>query len=235
MDENIESQLRQALIDAQLKCQKGDLLGANTIVRQLKTQILTLDCDEQLQSDIYFLNFETSWALNGDPSCFTDGVKAAELSIELQRKCIIYHNLGTYALQKNLLEVASSFIASCLKFATNDVDKAAPLKLKGRLLFLKGELDNALEAYAQAAYYAETFNQDALQIYIILGITDVFIAQKLYQTAISELTHAEQIAKRVRNLVLYIRCAVRKSQVLIMAEDEKTAIEVIKAIPQQFD
>ena len=101
--------------------------------------------------------------------------------------------------------------------------------------FLKLQYNQALDVYTEAAMYAEQCHQLAFSIFISWGIAIVFEALGLLQSAISELTRAEQLCEDLTRLDLRVRTSVLKSQMLIKTGDIDTAMKIIENIPQYND
>ena len=143
--------------------------------------------------------------------------------------------MATYALQANDYDKADEYVQKCIDSAIYDFLKSAPMMLKGRMLFLKQQYNQALEAYTEAAKYAEQCHQLAVSIFISWGIANTLEALGLIQSAISELTRAEQLCEDLRRLDLRVRTSVLLSQLLIKIGDVDTAIKVIEKVPQYND
>ena len=190
---------------------------------------------DPLKAMMYHLAMEVEWARTGKVEVLADGEKALKYVAEIQTRCLICHNMTAYAIQKKEWQLAEQYLKEYLKNAQLAIFRASPLQMKGRLLFMQHQYDKALKAYGQAAGYASQCHQEDLLIYIIWGMVDVLAAKGQYQTAISELTHAEQLANELKKLDIRVRTSMLKAQLLIKIGDETTALKVVEKIPQYND
>lgn len=213
----------------------GNLIEADVLLRKMKVIAASIKGMDGVKFNMYLSAMEVGWALRHDISALKDGLSALKHCSDLQTRCNIYHNMVTYALQANDYDKADEYVQKCIDSAIYDFLKPAPLMLKGRMLFLKQQYNQALEAYTEAAMYAEQCHQLALSIFISWGIANVLEALGLLQSAISELTRAEQLCEDLRRLDLRVRTSVLQSQLLIKAGNIDTAMKVIEKVPQYND
>lgn len=213
----------------------GNLIESEVMLRKMKVIATSIKGMDSVKFNMYMLAMEVGWTIRHDIAALEDGFAALEYCSDLQSRCNIYHNIATYALQVKDYDRADDCIQKCLDCATYATLKAAPLMLKARMLFLKQQYNQALDVYTEAAMYAEQCHQLAFSIFISWGIAIVFEALGLLQSAISELTRAEQLCEDLRRLDLRVRTSVLKSQLLIKAGDIDTAMKVIEKIPQYND
>lgn len=66
-------------------------------------------------------------------------------------------------------------------------------------------------------------------------MTDVLAAKGQFQTAISELTRAEQLARDLKRIDILVRTSMLKAQILIKSGDSDTALHVVERIPRFND
>ena len=213
----------------------GNLIESDVMLRKMKVIATSIKGMDSVKFNMYMLAMEVGWTIRHDIAALEDGFAALEYCSDLQSRCNIYHNMATYALQAKDYDRADDCIQKCLDCATYATLKAAPLMLKARMLFLKQQYNQALDVYTEAAMYAEQCHQLAFSIFISWGIAIVFEALGLLQSAISELTRAEQLCEDLTRLDLRVRTSVLKSQVLIKVGDIDTAMKVIEKIPQYND
>lgn len=213
----------------------GNLIESEVMLRKMKVIATSIKGMDSVKFNMYMLAMEVGWTIRHDIAALEDGFAALEYCSDLQSRCNIYHNMATHALQAKDYDRADDCIQKCLDCATYATLKAAPLMLKARMLFLKQQYNQALDVYTEAAMYAEQCHQLAFSIFISWGIAIVFEALGLLQSAISELTRAEQLCEDLTRLDLRVRTSVLKSQVLIKIGDIDTAMKVIEKIPQYND
>jgi tetratricopeptide (TPR) repeat protein len=213
----------------------GNLIEADVLLRKMKVIAASIKGMDGVKFNMYMSAMEVGWALRHDISALEDGLSALEHCSDLQTRCNMYHNMATYALQANDYDKADEYVQKCIDSAIYDFLKSAPMMLKGRMLFLQQQYDQALEAYTEAAKYAEQCHQLAVSIFISWGIANTLEALGLIQSAISELTRAEQLCEDLRRLDLRVRTSVLLSQLLIKIGDVDTAIKVIEKVPQYND
>lgn len=213
----------------------GNLIEADVLLNKMKTIASSMKGLDGVKFAMYMSAMEVGWAVRHDVSVLEDGLSALDFCSDVQSRCNIYHNMATYAMQAKDYDKADECIQKGIDSAIYDVMKAAPLMLKARILFLKKEYNQALEVYTEAARCAEQHHQLALAIFISWGIANVFVELGLTQSAISELTRAEQLCEDLRRLDYRIRTSVLKSQILIKEGDIDTAVRIIERIPQYND
>lgn len=213
----------------------GNLIEADVLLGKMKTLATSIKGMDNVKFNMHISAMEVGWAIRHDIAALEDGVSALEYCSDLQSRCNIYHNMATYALQLKDYDKADECIQKCIDSAIYDFLKSAPMMLKGRMLFLKQQYNQALEAYTEAAKYAEQCHQLAVSIFISWGIANTLEALGLIQSAISELTRAEQLCEDLRRLDLRVRTSVLLSQLLIKIGDVDTAIKVIEKVPQYND
>ena len=213
----------------------GNLIEADVLLRKMKVIAASIKGMDGVKFNMYMSAMEVGWALRHDISALEDGQSALEHCSDLQTRCNMYHNMATYALQANDYDKADEYVQKCIDSAIYDFLKSVPMMLKGRMLFLKQQYNQALEAYTEAAKYAEQCHQLAVSIFIRWGIANTLEALGLIQSAISELTCAEQLCEDLRRLDLRVRTSVLLSQLLIKVGDVDTAIKVIEKVPQYND
>lgn len=213
----------------------GNLIEADVLLGKMKTLATSIKGMDNVKFNMHISAMEVGWAIRHDIAALEDGVSALEYCSDLQLRCNIYHNMATYALQLKDYDKADECIQKCLDSAIYDTLKANPLMLRARMLFLKQQYNQALEVYTEAAMYAEQCHQLAVSVFISWGIANVLEALGLLQSAISELTRAEQWCEELRRLDLRVRTSVLKSQMLIKTGDIDTAMKIIENIPQYND
>ena len=213
----------------------GNLIEADVLLGKMKTLATSIKGMDNVKFNMHISAMEVGWAIRHDIAALEDGVFALEYCSDLQLRCNIYHNMATYALQLKDYDKADECIQKCLDSAIYDTLKANPLMLRARMLFLKQQYNQALEVYTEAAMYAEQCHQLAVSVFISWGIANVLEALGLLQSAISELTRAEQWCEDLRRLDLRVRTSVLKSQILIKTGDIDTAMKIIENIPQYND
>lgn len=213
----------------------GNLIEADVLLGKMKTLATSIKGMDNVKFNMHISAMEVGWAIRHDIAALEDGVSALEYCSDLQLRCNIYHNMATYALQLKDYDKADECIQKCLDSAIYDTLKANPLMLRARMLFLKQQYNQALEVYTEAAMYAEQCHQLAVSVFISWGIANVLEALGLLQSAISELTRAEQWCEELRRLDLRVRTSVLKSQMLIKTGDMDTAMKIIENIPQYND
>lgn len=213
----------------------GNLIEADVLLGKMKTLATSIKGMDNVKFNMHISAMEVGWAIRHDIAALEDGVSALEYCSDLQLRCNIYHNMATYALQLKDYDKADECIQKCLDCATYATLKANPLMLRARMLFLKQQYNQALEVYTEAAMYAEQCHQLAVSVFISWGIANVLEALGLLQSAISELTRAEQWCEELRRLDLRVRTSVLKSQMLIKTGDIDTAMKIIENIPQYND
>ncbi len=208
---------------------------ASACIKKMKAMAPKVKGMDQLKAMMYHFGMEVDWALTGDLAVLAEGEKAIDYIADLKVRSDIYHNMAVYALQKNDEKKTEYYIEKSLENAELHVHRGIPLKLKGRLLFQQKRYDEAMDVYGEAAEYAERYNQTELLIYIIWGMTDVLAAKGQFQTAISELTRAEQLARDSKRIDILVRTSMLKAQILIKSGDSDTALHVVERIPRFND
>ena len=230
-----ENELAEMLGRVQQMRNLGNLIEADVLLGKMKTLATSIKGMDNVKFNMHISAMEVGWAIRHDIAALEDGVSALEYCSDLQLRCNIYHNMATYALQLKDYDKADECIQKCLDSAIYDTLKANPLMLRARMLFLKQQYNQALEVYTEAAMYAEQCHQLAVSVFISWGIANVLEVLGLLQSAISELTRAEQWCEDLRRLDLRVRTSVLKSQILIKTGDIDTAMKIIENIPQYND
>jgi len=214
---------------------EGALQDAYRYLLELRRDLDGVSDMEYLRYDVNQQCFEIGWSLTGDPVVFQYGEAAARTTTDSRRAAPIYHNLSLYSLQKGMIAEAESYLAKCREHALHPADKAAMYHLEGRIYYANKDYDSAFTSFMQAEEYAERAHLDMRKVYVIINAADALYAKGLHQTAISELNRAEQIAKDLHNLVIMMRCMVRKAQLYIKMGLNTDAQRVIEQIPLQMD
>lgn len=235
LERNKEKSFEELARNAQQLWQMKRLDEASVCLNKMKSMASEIIGMDPLKAMMYHLAMEVEWARTGKVDVLADGEKALKYVAEIQTRCLICHNMTAYAIQKKEWQLAEQYLKEYLKNAQLAIFRASPLQMKGRLLFMQHQYDKAMKAYGQAAGYASQCHQEDLLIYIIWGMVDVLAAKGQYQTAISELTHAEQLANELKKLDIRVRTSMLKAQLLIKMGDEATALKVVEKIPQYND
>ena len=232
---NKENSFEELARNAQQFWQMKRLDEASAYLNKMKSMASKITGMDSLKAMMYHLSMEVEWARTGKVETLVDGEEALKYVAEEQARCLICHNMTTYAIQKKEFHLAEQYLKKYLKNAKHAIFRASPLHLKGRLLYMQHKYDEALKAYGQAAGFASQCHQEDILIYIIWGMVDVLVAKKQYQTAISELTHAEQLANELKRLDIRVRTSMLKAQLLIKIGDSETALKVVERIPHYND
>lgn len=222
-------------IDIQQKIHEGDIQNAFNHLLKLRHDLEGVPDNDILKYNVSLQCFEVGWQLTANPDVFRYGEYAAKMANNSRDSAIIYRKLALYSLQKGRLNESQTYLDKCLRLDIPDKDRFSVFQMKGRLLYANKKLDESFQAYMEAERYADVFHQDIRKLYIIINTVDVFCAMGLFQTAISELTVAEQLAKDLHNLNAVIRCMVRKAQVYYSIGENESGKRVIEYIPQQLD
>lgn len=215
--------------------QSGATQDAYRLLLQLHHDLESVPGYDDLRNALNQHCFEIGWSLTGKEEVFRYGEMAAETTTDSRVICRMYHDLSLYSLQLGLLEKADEYLKANIENARSVNDKATAYQMRGRIRFVRGEYDDALNSYATAEKYAEQAHLEKFKVYIIINEADVLCAKGLNQTAIGELNRAKQIAKDCHDLVLFMRCMVRTTQVYYSIGQDEDAKQIIAQIPQQFD
>lgn len=221
--------------DIQLKIHEGDLQNAYNLLLKLHHDMESVPDDDVIKYNVNYKCFEVGWNLTANPEVFKYGECAAKIAPNSRDSAVIYHNLALYSFQKGMLDKSQAYLDECLKLDVPDGEKASILQMKGRLLYANKQIDEAFQTYMEAERYADISHQLIRKVYIIINRVDVLCAKGMFQTAISELTVAEQLAKDLHDLNAVIRCMVRKAQVYFSIGEDDNGKRVVEYIPQQLD
>ena len=106
------------------------------------------------------------------------------------------------------------------------------MHINGRILAVSGSVDEALDAFTEAARYAEESHLEAEHALIRCDMAQLLETMGHQQMALAEFTYAENLAKDSADPIVLASCAFRKAQYLIKMGDKETACQLIASMPQ---
>lgn len=215
--------------------QSGATQDAYRLLEKLRHDLGSVPGYDDLRNAVNQHCFEIGWSLTGKADVFQYGEVAAVTTTDSRIKCRMYHNLSLYAMQLGLQDKADAYLKADMENARSFQDKAAAYQMEGRIRFVRGAYDDALNSYVTAEKYAEQAHLEKFKVYIIINEADVLCAKGMHQSAIGELNRAKQTAKDCHDLVIFMRCMVRIAQVYYSIGQDADAKKIITQIPQQFD
>lgn len=194
---------------------------------------------DELKAQMYLLLMEVCWARSGDVMMLEYGEKAMDYIADPIQCSTIYCQMGEYALQRisdvpDALPIAKGYIEKSLELAPSSQFKVKPLFIKGQLLLVSNQPDDALSAYTEAAQYAEETHMEAMQARIRCDIAALMEKQGYPEMALSELTHAENVAKSSADPIVITSCMLYKAQFLNRQRDDDTACRLIASMPKMI-
>lgn len=194
---------------------------------------------DEVKAQLYLLTMEVEWARSGDIAVLSNGEKAMDFIADPVRCSNIYCAMAEYALQRvpqmaeALLDV-KTYVDKSLELVIYDKLKIRPLHIRGNMFIASKKPDDAMEALTQAAQYADEAHMEAVRARILCDIATVMEMQGHPEMALSEFTHAENVAKSSAEPIVMASCAFRKAQFLIRKGDKDSACKLIANMPKMI-
>lgn len=216
---------------------RKQLDDASTVLNKAATLLPEVRGMEKQKENLYRLRLDVEWSRTGELAALENGEKAMEFISDPIECSALYCVMSMYALQRvnqmpDALNKAKEYAEKSLELVEVENVKARSMHIKGKILAASGSMDEALAAYTEAARYAEESHLEAEHALIRCDMAQLFEAMGHQEMALTEFTHAENLAKDSADPIVLASCAFRKAQFLIKTGDKETACQLIALMPQ---
>lgn len=216
---------------------RKQLDDASTVLSKAESMLPEIRGMEKQKEMLYRLRLDVEWSRTGELAVLENGEKAMEYISEPVECSALYCVMSMYALQRvnqlpDALDKAKEYIEKSLELVEVEKAKARPMHINGRILAVSGSVDEALDAFTEAARYAEESHLEAEHALIRCDMAQLLETMGHQQMALAEFTYAENLAKDSADPIVLASCAFRKAQYLIKMGDKETACQLIASMPQ---